>query len=231
MAAYRDCDNEVIGLDAALRYVNQTLVDRVGLVTLGDVLEIHRRVMGHVDPVMAAMVRHTQVWVSNHVPPHPSDIDFLLHNFFAWLNNPERSALHPVQLAALAHYKFVYIHPFEDGNGRTSRLLMNVILMQSGFPPVIVRKQDRHEYFRHLASANEGDVRPFVRFIAACTERTLDAFLAAGAENPSSGSNSLAALMAFADESETTISTEDRLEYHNAIIMGGAVGENVTVKP
>ena len=53
-----------------------------------------------------------------------------------------------VRLAALAHYKLVYIHPFVDGNGRTSRLLMNLILMQHGFPPVIIRKQDRLQYYQ-----------------------------------------------------------------------------------
>ncbi len=221
--------NEVVGLDAALRYVNQTLVDKVGEVTLEDVLEIHRRVIGHVDPLSAATVRQTQVFVSDHVPPRASDVELLLRKFFIWLNSPDRSSLHAVQLAALAHYKFVHIHPFADGNGRTSRLLMNLVLMQSGFPPVIIRKQDRLEYFRHLSSANEGDVRPFVRFVAECTERTLDAFIAAGTENPAT--KHFSGLMPFVDEAETTITAQDRLDYHNAIIMGGLVGENMTVEP
>lgn len=65
--------------------------------------------------------------------------------------------------AALAHYKLVHIHPFIDGNGRTSRLLMNLLLMQAGYPPVIIAKQHRHLYYQHLQTANEGDVRPFVR--------------------------------------------------------------------
>ena len=134
--------NEVIGLDSALRYVNQTLVAKAGGdVTLQDILEIHRRVLGHADPFTAGAIRQTQVFVSNHVPPSPGEVELLLHRLVAWLNNPDRSTLHAVQLAALAHYKFVHIHPFADGNGRTSRLLMNLILMQSGFPPVIIRKK------------------------------------------------------------------------------------------
>lgn len=84
--------------------------------------------------------------------------------------------------AALAHYKLVHIHPFADGNGRTSRLLMNMILMQAGYPPVIIHKQRRHEYYENLRIANSGDVRPFVRFIAECTEQTLDLFLWATSE-------------------------------------------------
>ena len=79
--------------------------------------------------------------------------------------------------AALAHYKLVYIHPFVDGNGRTARLFMNWILMQEGFPPVIIRKQDRHRYYETLQKTNEGDVRPFLRFIAECAEKTLDVYL------------------------------------------------------
>lgn len=66
-------------------------------------------------------------------------------------------------MAAIAHYKFVYIHPFIDGNGRTGRLLMNLLLMQAGFPPVIIRVEDRPAYYEALKGANEGDLRPFIR--------------------------------------------------------------------
>lgn len=76
----------------------------------------------------------------------------------------------------------MHIHPFSDGNGRTSRLLMNMILMQAGYPPVIIQKQHRHKYYENLQIANSGDVRPFVRFIAECTEQTLDLFLWATSE-------------------------------------------------
>ena len=69
-----------------------------------------------------------------------------------------------------------------DGNGRTSRLLMNLVLMQAGFPPVIIRRADREVYYQHLVTANEGDIRPFVRFIAQCTEKTLEAYLWASKE-------------------------------------------------
>ncbi len=70
-----------------------------------------------------------------------------------------------------------------DGNGRTSRLLMNLILMQNGFPPIIIRKQDRLLYYQHLVTANDGDIRPFIRFIADCAEKTLDAYLWSTKEN------------------------------------------------
>lgn len=67
----------------------------------------------------------------------------------------------------------VYIHPFVDGNGRTARLLMNLILMQNGFPPVIIPVEERSEYYRTLTVANSGNLRPFIRFITRQTDNTL----------------------------------------------------------
>lgn len=177
-------NNEVLGLDAALIFVNSSLVHKLGALTMDDVLAIHRRVMGYVDPLEAGTLRRTQVFVGEHVPPPPAEVPLLVQEFVEWLNSEEALRLHPVRYAALAHYKLVHIHPFTDGNGRTSRLLMNLILMRAGFPPVIIRKQDRLSYYKFLEMANEGDVRPFIRFIADCTEKTLDVYLYATHEHP-----------------------------------------------
>lgn len=174
--------NEILGLDAAMKYINATLVNRFGPITLKDILEIHRRVLGYVDPFGSGEFRRTQVYVGGHIPPSPNDIPPLMKEFETWLNSESAVRMHPIRYAALAHYKLVRIHPFDDGNGRTSRLLMNAILMQAGFPPVIILKQDRHRYYEYLDLANEGDIRPFVRFIADCTEKTLDLFLWATGE-------------------------------------------------
>ncbi|KAF3423945.1 hypothetical protein E2986_02510 [Frieseomelitta varia] len=177
-----DEHNEILGLDAAMKYINATLVNRVGSISIKDILEIHMRVLGHVDPVQGGQFRRTQVYVGGHVPPGPGDIHYLMEEFALWLNSERAIRMHPVRYAALAHYKLVHIHPFSDGNGRTSRLLMNMILMQAGYPPVIIHKQHRHTYYENLQIANTGDVRPFVRFIAECTEQTLDLFLWATSE-------------------------------------------------
>ncbi|XP_063616337.1 protein adenylyltransferase Fic isoform X2 [Cydia splendana] len=158
-----DEHNEILGLDAAMKYINSTLLYRLRDITMGDIMEIHKRVLGHVDPVEGGQFRRTQVYVGGHIPPGPSEIQRLMQQFLEWLNSEDALDLHPVRYAALAHYKLVHIHPFIDGNGRTSRLLMNLLLMQAGFPPVIVPKQHRHLYYQHLQTANEGDVRPFVR--------------------------------------------------------------------
>ena len=74
--------NEVLGLDAALKYINMTLVDRVpGHITMQDILEIHKRVIGYVDPVEAGLFRQTQVFVGDFIPPHPSHIGNFLKTF------------------------------------------------------------------------------------------------------------------------------------------------------
>jgi Fic family protein len=169
---------EVLGLDLALQYVNSTLVNRLGSITREDILEIHRRFFGYVDPIQAGQLRTHQVYVGSFTPPSADEVPDYLDDFIKWLNSLEDTRdLHAIELAAIAHYKFVYIHPFIDGNGRTGRLLMNLILMRSGFPPVIIRKSDRLIYYSHLDQANDGDIRPLIRFIAKCTERTLTEFI------------------------------------------------------
>ena len=142
--------NEILGLDEALKYINTTLIRETG-----------------------------SVFVGNHIPPHPTDVERFMCEFNTWLSSPVIRQLHPVEFAALAHYRLVYIHPFTDGNGRTARLLMNLILMSAGFPPVIIKVTERHEYYACLQDANRGDIRPFIRFIARCAERTIDEFLSA----------------------------------------------------
>lgn len=175
--------NEAIGVDVAMKYINTTLLSRAGAITVNDILEIHRRVLGYVDPVEAGRFRVSQVFVGHHIPPHPQDLDRHMQELVQWLNSEEALHLHPVEFAALAHYKLVYVHPFVDGNGRTSRLLMNLILMQASYPPITIRKEQRVEYYAALDTANEGDVRPFIRFIAKCTEITLDTLLIATTEH------------------------------------------------
>lgn len=171
--------NEVLGLDAAMRFINQSLLYRpFGEFTVNDIQEIHRRVLGFCDPIESGQFRKEQVYVGKFMPPEAKYVPELMNEFIEWLNSNQLLAeAHPVQIAALAHYKFVYIHPFYDGNGRTARLLMNLILMKFGYPPVIIHIEDRLDYYDYLEMANQGDVKPFIRFIAKCTQRTLNQFI------------------------------------------------------
>ncbi|KAG7256511.1 hypothetical protein CRUP_032262 [Coryphaenoides rupestris] len=176
--------SEAIGVDAAMKYINTTLLSQAGAIAVTDIQEIHRRVLGYTDPVEAGRLRTSQVFVGHHIPPHPQDLLRHMEELVQWLNSEDVLQLHPVKYAALAHYKLVYVHPFVDGNGRTSRLLMNLVLMQAHYPPITIRKEQRVEYYNALDTANEGDVRPFIRFIAKCTEITLDTLLIATSEHP-----------------------------------------------
>lgn len=97
----------------------------------------------------------------------PTDTPILMQELFSWLHQEmENKTTHPVQLAALLHYRFVRIHPFDDGNGRLSRLLMNYVLLYYGFPPVIVKSADKKNYLMALNRADAGNVDAFVQYIA-----------------------------------------------------------------
>lgn len=169
--------NEIIGMDEALSYINTTLISKAASLDINDILQIHRRVYGFSNPFEAGVYRNSQVYIADHVPPPPSQVAGKMLEFDQWLKSSEARQLHPIEFAALAHYKLVHIHPFVDGNGRTARLFMNCILMRAGFPPIIIRVHDRFYYYQYLSQANDGDIRPFMRFIADTTEVTLDEYL------------------------------------------------------
>lgn len=100
---------------------------------------------------IAGKIRNHQVAISRSkfVPPMPSELDFLLKEFFDWYNK-EKNILHPVVLASLAHLKFVTIHPFSDGNGRISRIMMNFVLQKNGYPMLNIEYKNRNSYYSAL---------------------------------------------------------------------------------
>lgn len=97
----------------------------------------------------------------------PEETPIQMGELVAWYTTEvEKNELHPVALAALLHYKFVRIHPFDDGNGRISRLLMNYVLYANGLPPVVVKSADKKNYLFALNQADAGDINAFVEYIA-----------------------------------------------------------------
>ncbi len=115
---------------------------------------------------------------ADHTPPDASLVPVQMNELLKWVKIFQKK-LHPIELAALLHHKLVHIHPFIDGNGRTARLVMNVALMQRGYPLVIVLKNDRKKYYRVLAQADAGEYEPLVQFISQSVERSLDLHLSA----------------------------------------------------
>ena len=108
----------------------------------------------------------------------PEETPAKMQELMGWYaETSTNSEIHPAIIAALFHYKFVSIHPFDDGNGRLSRILMNLILMQSGFPPVIINLDDSQNYYSLLSMADNGDCWPFVEYISDCLKDSLQMFL------------------------------------------------------
>jgi hypothetical protein len=82
-------------------------------------------------------------------------------------------------LATLFHHRFVWIHPFFDGNGRTVRLAMNLLLLRNGYPPAIILRADRKKYYEALNQANNGQYKKLQLLMIQAVERTLNIYLAA----------------------------------------------------
>ncbi len=80
--------------------------------------------------------------------------------------NTQDKEVHPVVLAGFFHHMFVAIHPFDDGNGRMARLLLNLILMQSNYPPVVIKTKDKNNYYLALSQSDAGNTLPFVEYVA-----------------------------------------------------------------
>ena len=95
----------------------------------------------------------------------PAETPILMQELIDWYRGKENT-VHPVTLATMLHYKFVRIHPFDDGNGRISRLLMNYVLLKYNYPPVIIKSSDKDNYLRALHIADIGDYEPLINYIS-----------------------------------------------------------------
>ena len=140
--------------------------------------ELHGLVMKKTDEDWAGRYRQSNVFITgtDHTPPDASTITADMAKLIAWFGKNSR-LLHPIELAARLHHRLVFIHPFLDGNGRTARLAMNVILMKKGYPLAIILKNDRKKYYRVLQLADKNNFGPLVRFVARSVERSLDIYL------------------------------------------------------
>jgi len=143
-------------------------------------LDIHNTILRGIDDGNAGHFRTVPVRISGStvVLPNPRKVPDLVESFVRFM--AKSKDLHPVELAAEAHYQLVTIHPFVDGNGRTVRLLMNLILMQHGFPPALIRKRDRLRYIKSLETAQLGGSKEdYFKLIGGAVERSFDIYLKA----------------------------------------------------
>lgn len=139
---------------------------------------LHQIVTKEIEKEWAGRYRNARVIIggAKHQPPEALQIPNLMMDLITWAGKNQKK-LHPIEFAAILHHKFVHIHPFFDGNGRTGRLLMNIVLMQAGYPLTIVLKNDRRQYYRALSEADDGNYEPLTQFIAKNVERSLSIYL------------------------------------------------------
>lgn len=111
----------------------------------------HHQLFQQTKKDIAGDIREYRVGISGstYEPPGPETFDGRLYEFFAW-HRGHKETLHPVHLAALVHLRFVTIHPFVDGNGRISRLLMNHVLHRHGCPMLVIDYRERRSYYNAL---------------------------------------------------------------------------------
>lgn len=163
----------------ALAWVKLQVSKSICEISENTILQIHKYILEAIDDENAGHYRNIPVRISGSpvILPNPRKVPDLMSEFMAWLHS---STQNPIELAALAHYKFVTIHPFVDGNGRTARLFMNLILMIYGYPPAIIRPEDRLEYIKSLETAQMGGaLDKYMALISRAVDRSLDIYLKA----------------------------------------------------
>jgi len=162
---------EAINHRDAIEFVEE-LAKSEHKITERNIREIHSLVLKEIDADYAGKYRDMNVRItgSTHSPPDAIKVKELIGKFVKKILNSKE---HPVTEAALAHHGLVSIHPFVDGNGRTARLLMNLILIKNGYFPAVILKNDRLKYYDVLEKAHKGKIDDFIFFVARSLERSI----------------------------------------------------------
>jgi len=147
-------------------------------ITEANIKELHKLFYYRIDAQQAGKYRKRKVIITgtDFIPPAPDRIPDLMRAFVAEI--PEtRTKHHPVEFASILHKELVTIHPFIDGNGRAARLLMNLALLQAGYPVAVIPPILRRDYLDTLDRTHKSDNKPFINFIAdVCYESAKEYF-------------------------------------------------------
>ena len=139
------------------------------------VKQLHSLLMENI--MIGGIYRTVEVMITGakHLPPKPNDAYYELKDFY---NSLSSSDYNDLDIAAFTHAEFVKIHPFVDGNGRTSRIIMNYQLLKNGFLPISIKKEDRLKYYEVLDEyAVDGNLEPFKKMIYELEEKELDFYI------------------------------------------------------
>ena len=161
----------------AINYLYQIINDDYILRSI-DILSLHGLVLRTIEDDYAGRIRNAGVRITgaNFIPPNANKVSDLLDELIQFINeNPLQ--LNDIELATIFHHKLVWIHPFFDGNGRTVRLAMNLLLMRKGFPPAIILKNDRKKYYDALNQANNGNYQKLTLLMSQALERSVNIYL------------------------------------------------------
>ncbi len=164
---------------AALEYLYEIIEhDRAITISHHLIKNLHALVIQDINKNIAGQYRKVDVFITgtDHKPPSALNVEIEMNNLVNWAKE-NINKIPTVDFAAIFHHKFVNIHPFEDGNGRTGRLLMNIFLMRAGFPLVIIQKNDRQKYYHALALADLNKYQTLVNIVGQAVLRTLNIYL------------------------------------------------------
>lgn len=170
---------EAIDHMQAIEYIKTLARSQRTELSSDDILTIHKIVLTRIDPYNAGVFRKVNVRVtgSTTIFPNCAKVPVLMVDFMQWLHSIDE---HPIINAALAHFKLVGIHPFVDGNGRTARLLMNLLLLQTGYPLAIIKNEKRAAYIKAIETARATEnYNDFCMIVAHTVEESLDISLQA----------------------------------------------------
>ena len=169
---------EAINLNFAINYV-EDLVKKKEPITERVIKEMHQMILRQIDDANTGRYRKVPVMIggSEFRPPEPIKVQECMDEFMKWYEVP--SSEHPLIKAAKAHTWLVEIHPFADGNGRTSRLLMNLHLLMKDYPIAIIRQEERPRYYNALEDAHRGDLTAFQELVIERIQDTLREYLQA----------------------------------------------------
>lgn len=140
--------------------------------------QIHSLAVKEADSEIAGIYRNGDVFISgsDYKPPSGFEVPGEMEKLIKWIKK-EKNNYHIVELSAILHHKLVAIHPFWDGNGRASRIIMNILIMNAGYPMAIILKNDRRRYYRVLSEADNGDYKNLCEFLAQSAIRSLNIYL------------------------------------------------------
>ena len=171
---------EAVNHAKAVSFIKKLLADKKTRkeIAESDILEIHRIVLSGINAADAGRYRNIAVRIagSKVVLPNSAKVPELMEGFMKWLRSDEKE--HPIKISADTHFKLVSIHPFVDGNGRTARLLMNLLLIQEGYPPAIIKTEDRKLYINAIEKGQlDNSLDDYYQIIYKAVDNSLDIYL------------------------------------------------------